>query len=88
VICPGCNQSTRAEFEVERLREALEWIRHQVGVATGDDSNDTMGEVYRAAMEALGDGCDRCGLAVALHYVPEYGANFCERCAANPQGQA
>lgn len=28
--------------------------------------------------------CDRCGARQPTTYVPEYGANFCERCAADP----
>lgn len=31
------------------------------------------------------DECDKCGQAAALTYLPEYGANFCETCAADPQ---
>lgn len=31
------------------------------------------------------DRCDRCGRAAALAFLPEYGASFCEPCAADPQ---
>lgn len=32
--------------------------------------------------------CDRCDRAGALSYLPEYGANFCGPCAADPRGES
>jgi hypothetical protein len=38
-----------------------------------------------AYLERTARECDRCGKRVPTSYVPEYGAYFCDPCAADPQ---
>lgn len=49
----GGDEADRLRAENERLREALEWIRHQTGTATVDDSVRAMNEAHDAAKSAL-----------------------------------
>lgn len=55
--------------------------RSQAGVLAA------VGKYARESVERLEWECDKCGNRVPTTYVPEYSANFCETCAADPQAR-
>jgi hypothetical protein len=59
---------------------------HEYCAYCGSALRELDDEGYCAECVGLVDGCDRCGRQyVQLHYLPEYAANFCASCAADPQ---
>lgn len=52
---------------------------------TGEDFEVIPGQTTVDDHLTGADNCDKCGALATLTYVPEYGANFCEACAADPQ---
>jgi hypothetical protein len=78
-------------FELEEAKRALHEVASRAARGEGMPYKSqagvlaAIGRYARETVERLEWECDRCGARQPTVYAPEYGANFCEPCAKDPQ---